>query len=172
MALFLYALISKNTCAVSSPMSILRQSEDDVISTAREATKEQLQQPIGQRTSAVDDSPPGTRSGPFVDQHSSPPASCEKVAHLNVIRRTKSACNLCGPSTAKLLRHFARSTADARTLASRLRSRKFKWAHYLSKHTRSYHQKRPQIGQLVCVCVCARMTSYTRCSLSLARLCS
>ena len=133
-------------------MSILRQSEDDVILTGKEATEEQLQQPSGQRTSAVDALAPRTQSVSFVEQQSSsPPSSTEKVAHLSVIRSTKSACNLCGSSTLKLLRHLAWRTADARPLACRLCSRKFKWAQYLSKHIRSYHQKRPQTGQLVYV---------------------
>lgn len=150
-------LISKSTYFISSLMSILRQSEDDVISTGREATKEQLQQPSEQRTSAVDASATRRRSVPFVDQQSAPPSSTEKVAHLNIIRRTTSACKLCGSCTPKLLRHFVRPSADARALASRLRHGKFKLAQYLSKHIRSYRQKRPQIGQLVCLCTYDRL---------------
>lgn len=138
----------------SSPISIPRLSEDDVISTTREGTKEPLQQPSGQRTSAVDALilTPRKQAVPFVpDQQSSPSSSTEGVASVSVIRRFKSACNLCDPSTQKLRWRLAShcDAADARSFACRICSRTFKGALYLSKGIRTYHQKPPQTGQFV-----------------------
>lgn len=133
-------------------MNIPRLSEDDVISTGTEGTKEPLQQPSGQRTSAVDALSPSKQAVPFVDPQQSPPSSStERVASVSVIRRIKSACNFCDSSTQKFRRPFASHSdaADARPFACRTCSRKFKAAFYLSKDIRTYHQKPPQTGQLV-----------------------